>query len=441
MNKEKWLQEATRKGFEQAEIYESTSSGKEIAWFDGQMDKMEISDTESASLRATYNGNLAQVGLEKFEDDMIDSVLDDLKDQAATVTSDDRPKFVKPVETDIVTKETHWVKPDTAQVTELLSTLEKKILAYDPHIIQASALAWSQGESSRAITNTLGLHTADSDYAQYVTASAVAKDGDVIQDWYLVRVVENLADFDIDAFVKELCDEALFRTTAKSVPSKNYPVILHRNAMSSLLSAFSGLFSGELISRGISPLKDKLGEKIFSDKITIVDDPRNTDALTIANFDDEGSPTYKKYVVRNGVFETILHNTTTAARMGMETTGNGFKGGYASPVSVSPMDMYIVPGEKSLDQLMEDMGSGLVITDLEGLHAGIDFVSTNFSLQARGYLVEDGKKSRGVTLITAADSFLHLMNEVEEVGSDLEWEYKMIVSPSIRFKGISISGD
>lgn len=441
MNKEKWLEKAAQEGFDQTEVYEATSGSREITWFDGQMDKMELSETASASIRAVYQGNLAQAGLEKLDDEVMDEVFAGLKEQAAAITSDDKPQFVGPQKTDLVKKENSWVRPATPQVLQLLKQIEADILAFDSRIVQASSLGWSEVRGTRAITNSLGLETADEDYVQYVAAACVAEDDGVVQDSFLIKVVPDIASFDRAAFVKELCEEAIFRTGAASVPSRQYPVILHRDAMSSLLAAFAGLFSGEMISRQISPLKDKLGQQIFSKEITIVDDPRNLDALSVANFDDEGTPTRRKYVVKDGVFETILHNTTTAGRMGMESTGNGFRGGYASPVSVSPMNMYIEPGTLSLAQLEEKMGDGLVITDLEGLHAGIDFVSTNFSLQARGYKVEQGKKTAAVTLITAADSFLHLMNEVAAVGSDLDWKYLSVVSPSILFTGISISGE
>ena len=105
------------------------------------------------------------------------------------------------------------------------------------------------------------------------------------------------------------------------------------------------------------------------------------------------------------------------------------------------MNCCIVPGEKSLQQLEETMKDGLVITDLQGLHAGIDFVTTNFSLQASGYLVKDGKRDRSVTLITVAGNFMDLMKKVEEVGIDLDWSYHQIKSPSIYFKECAVSGE
>ncbi|MBQ1508965.1 MAG: TldD/PmbA family protein, partial [Erysipelotrichaceae bacterium] len=98
-------------------------------------------------------------------------------------------------------------------------------------------------------------------------------------------------------------------------------------------------------------------------------------------------------------------------------------------------------GEKDLKALEEAMKEGLVITDFQGLHAGIDFVTTNFSLQCSGYTVKDGKRERSVSLITAAGNFLDLMKKVAEVGSDLDWKYHSVAVPSILFEEISIAGE
>ena len=217
-------------------------------------------------------------------------------------------------------------------------------------------------------------------------------------------------------------------------------MIFSYEAMTSLFGSFVNFFNGDLIYKGISPIKDKLNERIFSNKITIIDDPQNTDCLTIANFDDEGCPTRAKVLVNDGIFANMLHDTKSGNRMGMESTGNGFKSGYAGAVSVQPMNCYIEPGQYTLDELCEQMKDGVVITDLQGLHAGLDFVSGNFSLQASGYTVKDGKKDHALALITVADNFLELMNKVVEVGNDLDWQYHQVASPSIRFTKCAISG-
>ena len=105
------------------------------------------------------------------------------------------------------------------------------------------------------------------------------------------------------------------------------------------------------------------------------------------------------------------------------------------------MNCYIVPGDKSLDELCADMKEGYVITSLQGLHAGVDFVTTNFSLQSSGYYVKDGKRERSVTLVTVAANFLELMNKVVAVGNDLEWSYRSVTCPSIAFSECAVAGE
>ena len=142
-----------------------------------------------------------------------------------------------------------------------------------------------------------------------------------------------------------------------------------------------------------------------------------------------------------GVFRQALHNTKSAARMGTVSTGNGFKHGYAGTVGVSPKNCCILPGEKSLEELYAEMGDGLVITRLAGLHAGLNHVTTDFSLQCSGYLVQNGRRDRCVTLVTVAGNFLDLMKKVTAVGSDLDWEYRSIACPSILFESCAIAGE
>ena len=105
------------------------------------------------------------------------------------------------------------------------------------------------------------------------------------------------------------------------------------------------------------------------------------------------------------------------------------------------MNCYIEPGEKSLDELQEEMGEGVVITSLQGLHAGINPVTTDFSLQCSGYYVKDGKKDHSVSLITIAGNLIKMLKNVKAVGSDLDFEYRSIATPSIYVGEAAISGE
>lgn len=440
MNKQKWIDRASQLGIEGFEITRTLSKSRDVTWFEQTMNTFVTSKVLSTSLRALINGKIVSTSLEKVDDDQMDEVLNALLSAAKEVSESEKDELVGPMETVEVKSDKVWIEPDAEQIKELLASLEQKLLAADKRITMVNDLGFSSGKSQSELSNSLGVEVADAASSQAVVATITMVDGDDLRDGYLVKLVPDIEKFDQDAFVKELVDNVAGQLHARSLSSRTCPVILDNKAMSTLFGCFAGMFYGSLIAKGISPLTDKLHDQIFSDKITVIDDPRNLDALYLQNYDDEGHPTAAKTVVDHGIFETILHNTKSALKMNASSTGNGFKSG-AGATDVSAMNMYIEPGQDSFDELLKKMDNGVVITELAGMHAGVDPVSTNFSLQARGCLVENGQKVRPLTLITIAGNFLELMKDVEAVGDDLKWETRSIACPSILFKKAAIGGN
>lgn len=439
MDKQKWINRALELGMEGFEITQSLNKSREVSWFEGKMDSFITSKMISTSMRALVDGKVVSVSLEKVDDDKIDETLQALKSAAALVSESEKDELVPPMPTEIVHSKRKWVEPEATQILEVLSSLEQKLLKADSRVTMVNSLGFSSGFSNSQLTNSLGLDVEEKAEIQAIFAEISMEENGDLRDGYVYEAVENLDDLDQEALVQKLIDKVASQLQAKSIKAMTCPVILDNEAMSTLFSSFAGMFSGSLIEKGISPLSHSLNEQVFSNKITIIDDPKNTDAISLQNYDDEGYPTYSKVVVNQGVFETILHNTKSAKKMNMTSTGNGFKKG-GGATGVSPRNLYIVPGQDSFDTLLKTMDNGVVITELAGMHAGIDFVSTNFSLQAKGYLVENGQKVRPLTLITIAGNFLEMMNNIVAVGNDLKWEMRTIASPSILFAQGAIGG-
>lgn len=440
MNKQKWIEIAAEKGLSAFEIYQELSSERNVTWYAGQMDTFVTSRVLGTALRGIYEGKMANLALEKAEDEDAEKLIDQLIEQAKTVSTKETDTLRAPEEVTPL-PEKKLVQPTMDEIACALKTIEEKAKNYDERILQVSRLSWSEEASRREITNSLGMDVADETHTQVLMLGLAASANGEVKVDYNLKVVPNLAELDVDAFVKESCDGAIEKLGATSLPSKMYNTIIERKAMTSLFAAFSGMFSGDLIFKGISPLKDSLGEEIFSEKITIIDDPASDLSIQPVSFDDEGCPTRRKVLVEKGVFKEMLQTTKSAARFGKDSTGNGFKRGYASAVAVSPMNCYIAPGEKSLDELQDLMGEGVVITSLQGLHAGINPVTTDFSLQCSGYYVKDGKKDHSVSLITIAGNLIKMLKNVKAVGSDLDFEYRSIATPSIYVGEAAISGE
>ena len=441
MNKQKWIARAREMGIEGLEIYEGQSAERRVAWFDGQMDSFGTSSVLGTSIRAIVDGKAANLALEAVDDERIDETLAMLIEQAKLVSSEDTEELRAPETTDEVKSRAVWVRPTMEEIKDKLAAVEAAVKAADPRVKQVTEIGWSESEDSREITNSKGVHVYDSGRSQILYAGVALEEGGEVKDGFRVEVVSDLSKLDPAEVAKKAVEDAAEELGGRTIPSGSYPVIFERRAMTSIFGALTDMFSGDLIGKGLSPLKDKADTAIFSEKITVVDDPKNTDCLSVANYDDEGCPTRRKVLVAGGVFRQALHNTKSAARMGTVSTGNGFKHGYAGTVGVSPKNCCILPGEKSLAELYAEMGDGLVITRLAGLHAGLNHVTTDFSLQCSGYLVQNGRRDRCVTLVTVAGNFLDLMKKVTAVGSDLDWEYRSIACPSILFESCAIAGE
>ena len=190
----------------------------------------------------------------------------------------------------------------------------------------------------------------------------------------------------------------------------------------------------------MSLLKDKEGNIIASNFLNIVDNPLLNNGLASTPFDDEGVSTYKKYIIKDGKLVTLLHNLKTANKANTKTTGNGFKSSYSSVVSVSPTNLYIESGKKTFEELLYGIKEGVIVTDFAGLHSGTNSITGDFSLAAKGYFIENDKKSYPIEQITVAGNFFELIKNIEDIANDLVFPLSSIGSPSIKIKSLSIAG-
>ena len=191
-------------------------------------------------------------------------------------------------------------------------------------------------------------------------------------------------------------------------------------------------------------LAGKEGEKIAADCVTLTDDATVDFGFGSRAFDSEGVPGRRTVVVDHGVLKTLLYNLKTAHKAGVQSTGNASKDGYSAPVGISVNNFTLTPGEKSLEQLCEKMGDGIMITEVSGLHAGANPMTGDFSLMAKGYLVEGGKRGRAVSGVTVSGNFYELLKDVEEPGADTYHNMfgEAISSPSVLMRSpLSVAGE
>ncbi|MBV9609021.1 MAG: TldD/PmbA family protein, partial [Acidobacteria bacterium] len=195
--------------------------------------------------------------------------------------------------------------------------------------------------------------------------------------------------------------------------------------------------NGDAIYRGASFLTGKLGERVAVETLNVIDDGTIPGGFGTSPFDDEGVPTQRTAVIENGVLKSYLLNTYTARKLGMKTTGNASRGLAGNP-SIGAGNFFLQAGTKSPQQILADVREGLYLTEFLGF--GINLVTGDFSRGASGMWIVNGELAYPVEEITVAGNLRDMLNNVSEIGNDLEFRGS-IAAPTIRIDGMTVAGE
>lgn len=217
-----------------------------------------------------------------------------------------------------------------------------------------------------------------------------------------------------------------------------YNVLLTPFVVSQFLSVLASSFKADAIYKKTSVLTDKLNQEIFAEHLTIYDDPELPDGNGSVPFDGEGVKTYKKAIVDKGVVKSFLYDRNYAILMNKQTTGNAVRPSIMQPPVIGITNIVLESEKTTEKDLKYVLSEGTVITELMGLHT-VNFVTGDFSLGARGYIVRAGKFSSPCKHITVSGNIFDLFNKVELAGKDYTL-YGNILAPSIIVNNMKISG-
>ena len=441
MNVQKLIEKAQLAGIEPVEVYIQKSEKESINVYGQKVDSFTIAQSGGIAVRGLYNNKLGYCFLEEDSDDNIDLCVEMMKSNAMAIESDDTVMIYAGSKEYPTVESTPLTFVTTQDKIDFLKQIESKLQVSDPRIVQVMQTEMECQKVEVQIINSLGMNISKTEeFCVFYSSLLASHDGDN-KSAYKIKVTHDITSVNIDEYVEELKEKVVSKLNAKQVKTGKYSVILKNEAMSSLLSALTGLFNGENVYKGISLLKDNLDTPIFDEKITIIDNPLKKDGYASTPFDDEGVASTSKVIVDKGILKMFLHNQKSASMMNTVSTGNGFKSGYASSVGIRPTNFYIEPSDCSFDSLLKEMDNGLIIDELNGLHAGLNPITTDFSLQASGFVVENGEIVRPVNLITVASNFLEMMKQVKGIADDSYDSLSGVGSPSILFEELSISGE
>lgn len=440
------FEKAELSGFSEYELYYSSENSLGIQVFEEEIDKYTLSGNQGLSFRGLYNGKMGYAYTEILDEAAVHFVVNSAKENAIIIEKDDE-EFIYGGDNKYSEFDGFGEKLSKTAVSEkikLAFDLEAEAKKYDESVIRAENEI-EEAENYIQIINSKGLNLSFKSNAIYGFVEPVVKDGERMNSNYAFKVGKSLEEIDAKELAKEAVENTIAYKGAKSVKSGKYRVALKNDTAASLLQTFSGIFSADNVQKGMSLLKDKLGEVIGSKAVTVIDDPLLKQGINSRPFDAEGVAAYIKEVVKEGELRTFLHNLKTAAKSGIKSTGNASKATYSSPVEVAPSNFYFKPGKNNYEEILNTLANGVLITELQGLHSGANPVSGDFSLAAKGMLIKDGKIERPVEQITVSGNFYELLKNIEEIGSDLKFGFPSgkgyFGSPTIIVNELSIAGE
>ncbi len=441
MTLEKIIARGLELGLEAVEVYASTSESNTIKIDDGKLESYNMRELFNLSIRGLKDGKMAYVNSESLEEDAIEEVLKSLV-KNVNVLDAIEPEFM--FEGGSEYREVPELKSDykshsTGEKIAMLKSIEKRALEKSDKIKKIGYCQYSETSQKVQLVNSKGLDLSRS-YSYISTfLGALAAEGDQTVVGISGDINTNFGDLELDRLVEESTQSALSQLGAGFATTGKYPVVFKRDVASEILSAFSSVFLGDSALRKMTVLGDKIGQKVFGDNVNIIDDPFLDIALVKSPFDDEGVPCETKHVVENGVFKGFLHNLKTAAFLGAKPTGNGFKAG-AGAIMTAPTNLYLQEGKLSKDEIIATVEDGIFVTEVGGLHAGLNPISGDFNVQASGFTIKGGKIDKPITLFVVSGNFYEMMNDLAEIGNDIEHRFVGVGAPTIKIGSLAISG-
>lgn len=320
--------------------------------------------------------------------------------------------------------------------------LERTALSFDPRIKKTRKASLGIGRWRTTIVNSSGVNISYSSTSAVAQIMVVAEDRGEGQSAWEFEGSRFIKDLSVKDIAKRAAEKAVSLLGAKKLSSRKAAILFDQSAGAEFLGFLSGSFQGDSVIKGKSMLQNKLGQRIFSPLIDILDNGLIPRRLGTRPVDGEGVSSRLTPLVREGILEGYLHNTYTARRLSSMNTANASRHGYMEPPQVGISNLYIAPSSRvrplPFPELINAEPEILYVLDVMGMHTA-NPVTGDFSLGVSGIWIEKGKPAFPVREVMIAGNVIDLFDKVIAVGDDLRF-YGNTGSPHILFRDVDISG-
>ncbi|OCC24273.1 modulator protein [Croceicoccus estronivorus] len=406
----------------------------------GALEDVERSESESAGLRVFVGQRSASI----HATDLSDDALAELAERAvamAKAAPEDRFAGLAPEELltrgpfpDLDMEDP--AEPSPQQLRAMAEEAEDAARAVDG-VTNSEGGSAGFGRSIVALATSHGFSGGYGATTHSLSASVVAGTGSGMQRDYAWRQARHAGDLISPADIGRLAGErAVARLGPGRLPSKVMPLVFDPRVGNGLIGHLIGAMAGPAIARRASFLLDRLDTALFDSSVHILEEPHRVRGLRSRPFDGEGLATAPRALVEGGKVTGWLADSASARQLGIAPTGHASRGGGGAP-GVSASNVHLAAGSVTPEELMADIGEGVLVTELFG--HGVNAVTGDYSRGASGYRIVDGALAGPVAEFTIAGNLVDMFAALVPA-NDLEM-HRGINVPTLRIDGMTVAGD
>jgi PmbA protein len=429
-------------GVDEGEVYIQKTRGLEVSLRDQEVDSLRNMDESGYALRLISGGRMGFVHSSDLRDEALAKSVEQAVALAKASQPDESNRLPEPSGTgsEVDTHDSSFPGIAFERKLALLKDMETLAFAYDPAISRMEWVSYDDSETETVVANTHGIFTHGRSTHFSCGVSVMAeRDGEVESAG---ENTESRYFEDLDPPSKvasRACWKATSLLGAKVIPSQEVPVIFDRDLVYAIMRYIFTMVQGGNVADGLSLLEGKIGEKIASDLVTVVDDATIARGVGSRGFDAEGIPTGTTVIIDKGVLTSFVFDSKSARKTGFASTGNAWRRGFRDLPQVGYSNLFVQRGNSTVEEIIESTDRGLWLMGLAGWWTGINPSTGGFSSGAKGLWIEDGKVVHPVRNVTIASNIIDMLKSVDMLGDDLFFRHGTS-SPTLRIAEMTVGG-
>ncbi|HWA68810.1 MAG TPA: metallopeptidase TldD-related protein [Rhizomicrobium sp.] len=432
------LDAARKAGADAADALHVEGVSSSVSYRMGKLEDVERAESYDVGLRVFVGQKVAFISSTDFSDDAL-KALPGRAVQMARLAPEDRFAGLAP--TDRLAKSFPALDLEDAAEPSAESLIERA-RSVEGAALGVQGVTNSEGGGASFSRSAVTLATSTGFYGRYAGTShgigvaVLAGEGTGMERDYDHASARHASDLRSPEDIGRAAGQkAVKRLNPRRMKSQSVPVVFHPDEAAGLLGHLAGAISGAAIARGVSFLKDRMGQAVFAPGINVIDDPHRVRGLRSKPFDGEGVAIARRALVEDGTLTTWLLDCASARQLGLQTTGHAARG-TGGPPSPSTTNLYLEAGALSVKELIADIRQGFYVTELMGM--GVNGVTGDYSRGAAGFWIENGEIAFPVSEVTIAGNLKDMFARLTPA-DDLEFQHGTN-APTVRIEGMTLAG-